>query len=85
MLYFSLGLSVVLLAAANFSVTRWRNPVPAVILLGIGFTVLPFCMMMLAFPAVAVQSLLLCLLLFISTALSIQSVEEQWRCGIDPG
>ena len=64
MLYISLTLSAVLLGAVNLIVVKWRNPVPATIGLGIGFSVLPICMM-LVFPAVGWQALVLTLLLFV--------------------
>ena len=64
MLYISLTLSAVLLGAVNLIVAKWRNPVPATIGLGIGFTILPACLM-LVFPAVGWQALVLTLLLFI--------------------
>ena len=64
MLYISLTLSAVLLGAVNLIVAKWRNPVPATIGLGIGFSVLPICMM-LVFPAVGWQALVLTLLLFV--------------------
>lgn len=67
MLYISLTLSAVLLGAVNLIVAKWRNPVPATIGLGIGFSVLPICMM-LVFPAVAIQALSLCILLFVLLA-----------------
>lgn len=64
MLYYSLGLSAVLLALINISVARSRNPVPITLGLGFAFGVLPACIMI-AFPAVFVQAVLLNLLLFV--------------------
>ena len=64
MLYISLTLSVVLLGAVNLIVAKWRNPVPATIGLGIAFSILPTCLM-LVFPAVGWQALVLTLLLFV--------------------
>ncbi len=64
MLYISLTLSVVLLGTVNLIVAKWRNPVPATIGLGIAFSILPTCLM-LVFPAVGWQALVLTLLLFV--------------------
>lgn len=64
MLYISLTLSVVLLGAVNLIVVKWRNPVPATIGLGVGFSILPICLMFFS-PAVLLQALVLTLLLFI--------------------
>ena len=65
MLYISLTLSVVLLGAVNLIVAKWRNPVPATIGLGVAFSILPTCVIMLGLPALELQAVFLCLALFI--------------------